>query len=262
LLDRLKSVSSAHLILSHVVPDDASRLSTNIILPLPSASDGGALWFNSSFVDPDEQKRAFNGSSWHLEARQAPYVAAVGISRSVGVVRLLLSDSCGDIQEGQGNRQLPRVILRGDCGAEGGLAFGAVRVEVVHALARDVPVNSSVRAMCSQGGLPVRVALYAAVFSMAAGADAHDEVQRFAELVSAMPVSANGSLSDHDWSVRVQGIAVPLAAARKVRSNPLEAVAAGVLYRRVNDRDVPPITHLNVNGEAMFQLPNPPGSNN
>jgi hypothetical protein len=48
----------------------------------------------------------------HLEARQAPYGVAVGISRSVGVVRLLLSYSCGDIQDGHGNRQLPRLILR------------------------------------------------------------------------------------------------------------------------------------------------------
>jgi hypothetical protein len=136
-----------------------------------------------------------------------------------------------------------------------------VRVEVVHALARDLPMNTSVRALCSQGGLPVRVALYAAVVPMAAGADAHDEVQRFAELVSSMPVSANGTLSDVDWSVRVKGIAAPLAAARKVRFNPLEAVAACVLYLRVNNTHVPPITHLSVNGEFMFQLPAPPVSN-
>ena len=141
----------------------------------------------------------------------------------------------------------------------GGLAFVAVRVEVVHALLRDLPLNTSARSVCAQAGLPVRWALYAAVFSMAAGADARSEVQRFSQLVSSLAVDVNGTLADHDWSVRVQGAAAALSAARIVRSDPLAAVAAGTLYRRIDDADVSPLTHLTVNGNLVYQLPQPPG---
>ena len=57
----------------------------------------------------------------------------------------------------------------------------------------------------------------------------------------------------------MQGISASLSAARIVRSNPLEAVSAGTIYRRINDADVPPLTHLIVNDELVFQLPAPPG---
>jgi hypothetical protein len=241
------------------VPEDASRLSTNIILPLPTTLDGGALWFDTAFVDPDQQKKAANGSSWHVNASlDAPVVVAVGIGRSVGVVRVILSDVCG-VQERVEKGTVGPVVLRGDAGPEGGLAFGAVRVEVVHALLSNLPLNSSVRMACSQGGFPVRVALYAAVYSMVAGADARDEVQRFAQLVASMSMEANGTLSDTDWSVRVQGHAASMSAARIIRSDPLAPVANGTLYRRINDAPVPPLTHLTVNGELVFELPAPPG---
>ena len=239
------------------VPDDASRLSTNIILPLPTTSDGGAIWFNSGFIDPDEERKAANGSSWYVDAAAGqPVVAAVGIGRSVGVFRLILSDACGAPYV---NGKLPPVALRGDVGPEGGLAFGAMRLEIVHALLRDLPLNTSVRMQCAQGGLPVRLALYAAVFSMSAGADARAEVQRLAQLVSNMSVSANGTLADPEWSVRVQGAAASLSAARTVRSNPLAPVSWGILYRRINDADAPPLTHLTVNDNLIFPLPEPPG---
>lgn len=256
------SVSTVRLVvLTHAiaVPEDASRLSTNIILPLPTTLDGGALWFDSAFIDPDQQKKAANGSSWHVNASLGtPVVVAVGIGRSVGVVRFILADVCG-IQDRADEGTFASVALRGDAGPEGGLAFGAVRVEVVHAVLSDLPVNSSVRIVCGQGGLPVRIALYAAVFSMAAGANARSEVQRFAQLVANMSVEANGTLTDTDWSVRVQGAEVSMSAARIIRSHPLAPVANGTLYRRINDADVPPLTHLSVNGELVFKLPAPPG---
>lgn len=248
--------SGSHI--SRAVPEDASRLSTNVILPLPTVSDGAALWFNSAFIDTEEQRKLANGSSWHVDAAlEAPVVVAIGVGRSVGVVRLVLSDACTSDRVGE--TKFPPIMLRGDTGPEGGLAFGAVRIEIVHALLRDLPLNTSVRVFCSQDGLPVRVALYAAVFSMTAGVDALSEVRRFAELVSNMSVNANGTLADTDWSVRVQGISASLSAARIVRSNPLEAVSAGTMYRRINDVDVPPLTHLTVNDELVFQLPAPPG---
>lgn len=243
---------------ARAVPEDASRLSTNIILPLPTTFQGGTLWFDSAFIDADEQRKSANGSSWHVDATLDSVVAAVGIGRSVGVFRVLLSDACGN-EDGVDAGQLPVVSLRGDVGPEGGLAFGAVRLEIVHALLRDLPLNTSVRSVCAQAGLPVRVALYAAAFSMATGADARGEVQRIAQLVSTLPVHINGTLADPYWSVRVQGAAAALSAARTVRSNPLAAVATGTLYRRINDSDVPPLTHLTVNDQLMFELPSPPG---
>jgi hypothetical protein len=256
LLSNLTVTSGSHIY--RAVPEDASRLSTNVILPLPTVSDGAALWFNSAFIDTEEQRKSANGSSWHVDAAlEAPVVVAIGVGRSVGVVRLVLSDACNSDRVGE--TKFPPIVLRGDTGPEGGLAFGAVRIEIIHALLRDLPLNTSVRVFCSQDGLPVRVALYAAVFSMTAGVDALSEVQRFAELVSNMSVNANGTLADANWSVRVQGISASLSAARIVRSNPLEAVSAGTIYRRINDADVPPLTHLIVNDELVFQLPAPPG---
>ncbi len=239
------------------VPDDASRLSSNVIFPFPTTSDGAAIWFNSGFIDPDEERKEANGSSWYVDAATGqPVVAAVGIGRSVGVFRLILSDTCGDQNV---DVRLPPVALRGDVGPQGGLAFGAVRLEIVHALLRDLPLNTSVRMQCYQGGLPVRLALYAAAFSMSPGADARAEVHRLAQLVSKMSVNTTGTLADAEWSVRVQGAAVSLSAARMVRSNPLAPVSSGTLYRRINDADTPPLTHLTVNDKLIFPLPGPPG---
>jgi hypothetical protein len=84
-----------------------------------------------------------------------------------------------------------------------------------------------------------------------------------AACVAHMPTTSScdydAVITDADWSVRVQGISASLSAARIVRSNPLEAVSAGTIYRRINDADVPPLTHLIVNDELVFQLPAPPG---
>merc|ERR1711990_1289954 len=98
-----------------------------------------------------------------------------------------------------------------------------------------------------------------AMFAMDDNADNETaELLRIADRAEQMnfhiiPEGSQGS--ERFWEVEIQGMNSTLAAARQINSDPLKTVGSGVLFRRVNGESVPPLTHLEVNGELKFPLP-------
>jgi hypothetical protein len=272
------------------VPANATRLSTNIILPVPAtpssvlsrAGYAGHVVFDGKLVDAAVY--ADRNKSWVVKAgvgRWKPLSAATDdenepvssttVAVSVGgacvVARVFVADAC----EGSGP---VAVQLRGDAGETGGLLYGAMRLEVQHYRSGQ---GGTLRGSCSAN---VRVGVLVAAYSLGERGQTVQaskvlEIARQmsdAEVRSTVSTVAIGNTpigstpcthpdrcrSAEVWSVSaVTPQNATLEAARERRADPLQSVGSHVLYRKINGQNIQ-LVHLTVNGTAVFPLPQPP----
>ena len=274
------------------VPDNATVLSTNFILPRPKSAHGryggGVAYasFSPSAMSTVREERTqglhkttllqneletnqtegsriteikmlphnvlLSNQSWRIETGKA---IAVRIGLAAVVVRVIDASACQHCQL--------QLNLRGDDGDKGGLQYGAIRFEVRH-FQSSSERNETIVDACSNS--PIRVAFMVAAYTLET---LPSPMQRDVELLeitekavraessSNVRTTGNNFGNNTIWDVKIQTPqGILLEGSRLLSANPLESVGRGVLYRRINGQNVkePTPAFVSVNGFESFPI--------